>query len=44
MFHNLIYEIDSKNHKLNVTIPNNESTIRNLVIKDSDGRLHVLCN
>lgn len=44
MFHNLIYEIDSKNHKLNVTIPDNESTIRNLVIKDSEGRLHVLCN
>ena len=26
MFQNLIYEIDDKNHKLNVTIPDEEST------------------
>lgn len=44
MFQNLIYEIDNKHHKLNVTIPDDESTVRNLRIKDSNGRLHVLCN
>lgn len=44
MFNNLIYEIDNKNHKFNVTIPDGESEIRNLTIKDSMGRLFVLCN
>ena len=43
MFHNLIYEIDNKNHKLNVTVPDGESTVRNLRIEDSNGRLHILC-
>ena len=43
MFHNLIYEIDNKNHKLNVTVPDGESTIRNLRIEDSNGRLYILC-
>lgn len=43
MFDNLIYEIDCKNHKLNVTVPNDESIVRNLKIKDSEGRLYVLC-
>lgn len=43
MFQNLIYEIDDKNHKLNINIPDDESHIRNLVIKDRNGRLHVFC-
>lgn len=42
MFNGLIYEIDSKNYKLNITIPDDESTVRNLRIKDSDGKLHIL--
>lgn len=42
MFRNLMYEIDDKNHKLNVTIPDGESEIRNLIIRDSNGKLHVL--
>ncbi len=44
MFQNLIYEIDDKNHKLNVSIPGDESMIRNLVIEDKGGELHVLCS
>ena len=44
MFDNLIYEIDCKNYNLNVTIPSDESPVRNLRIKDTDGRLYVLCN
>lgn len=40
----LIYEIDDKNHKLNVTIPDDESNVRNLRIENSNGRLHVLCH
>lgn len=43
MFRELIYEVDNKNHRLNITIPNGESTIRNLMIEDSNGRLYVLC-
>lgn len=42
MFHNLIYEIDNKNHKLNVTVPDGESIVRNLRIEDSNGRLYIL--
>lgn len=44
MFRNLIYEIDDYNHLLNISIPDKESHIRNLVIKDEGGRLHVFCN
>ena len=43
MFTGLRYEIDNENHKLNVEIPDTESSVRNLVIKDENGRLHVLC-
>lgn len=43
MFSGLIYEIDDKNHKLNVTIPDDESMVRNLMVKDSKGKLHILC-
>ena len=44
MFQNLIYEVDDKNHKFNVTIPDNESNVRNLRIEDSNGSLHILCH
>lgn len=43
MFNGLIYEIDDINHKLNVTIPDGESAVRNVKIKESNGRLHILC-
>lgn len=43
MFNGLIYEIDDKNHKLNITIPDDESMVRNLIIKDSKGKLHIMC-
>lgn len=43
MFRGLIYEIDDKNHKLNVTIPDDESMIRTLTIRDSKGKLHIMC-
>lgn len=40
----LIYEVDDKHHKLNITVPDDESLIRNLRIVDKDGKIHVLCN
>lgn len=44
MFQNLIYEVDDKHHRLNVTIPDDESAVRNLHIVDKNGQLHILCN
>ena len=44
MFRNLIYTIDDKNHILTVKIPDDESSVRNLIIKDSNGRINVLYN
>ena len=44
MFDNLIYEIDSYNHRFNVSVPDTESMVRNLRIEDKDGILHVLCS
>lgn len=44
MFSNLIYKVDDRNKKFNVTVPDGESTVRRLAIEDSNGRLHVLCN
>lgn len=44
MFSNLIYEIDDRNKKFNVTIPDGESIVRRLAIEDSSGKLHVLCS
>ena len=44
MFQSLIYEVDDKNHRFNVTVPDGESTVRNLRIENSDGRIFVLCN
>ncbi len=43
MFRNLIYEVDDFNHKFNVTIPDSQSEVRNLVIWDSNGILHIAC-
>ena len=43
MFHKLRYEIDDENSIFNVTIPDKQSNIRNLVIEDQNGKLHVLC-
>lgn len=44
MFSNLIYEINNKTHRLNVTVPDDESISRNLTIKDENGRLYVFCS
>lgn len=44
MFDGLVYEINTKTHKLNITVPNDESNIRNLRIEDANGHLHVLCS
>lgn len=44
LFTNLIYEIDDKNHKLNVSVPDDEDLVRNLKVEDRNGRIHVLCN
>ena len=44
MFRHLIYEIDDHNYKFNVTVPDMESEVRNLIIWDSEGKLHVACN
>ena len=43
MFSNLIYEINNKTHRLNITVPDDESPVRNLVIKDENGYLRVFC-
>ena len=43
MFSHLIYEIDDYHHRLNISIPDTESNVRNLVIKDTEGHLHVAC-
>ncbi len=44
MFQHLRYEVDDENHKFNVTIPDKESNVRNLVVETRDGKLFVLCN
>ena len=44
MFSRLIYEIDDQHHQFNVTILEQESTVRNLTVKEDNGRLHVFCN
>ena len=43
MFSGLRCEIDYENYKLNVTIPDGQQITRNLVIRDSNGKLHVAC-
>lgn len=44
MFSHLVYEIDDQNHQLNITVPDKESVIRNLIIRDIDGNLQVFCS
>lgn len=44
MFQHLRYEVDDENHKFNVTIPDKESNVRNLVVETRDGKIFVLCN
>ena len=43
VFSKLIYEIDDKHHRLNVTVPDDETAIRKLSVKDENGRLYILC-
>lgn len=43
MFSHLRYEIDDENHCLNITVPDGQSTVRNLTIWDENGHLRVLC-
>lgn len=44
MFHDLAYEINAKTHKLNVTAFSMADTVRDLKIKDKNGKLYVLCS
>ncbi|MBR1741648.1 MAG: hypothetical protein IJ733_07205 [Lachnospiraceae bacterium] len=44
MFQQLIYEIDDAHHRLNITIPDDQSNVRNLKIEDRNGKIHVLCH
>lgn len=44
MFQHLIYEIDDKNYRFNITVPDGESMVRNLRIEDSNGKIYVLCS
>lgn len=44
MFERLIYEIDTKTHRLNVSVPDGENLVRNLRIVDSKGGIHIMCN
>lgn len=43
MFEGLIYEINTKTHKLTVTIPDTENVVRSLKVRDTDGVLHICC-
>ena len=43
MFNDMIFEVDNRNHRLSVTIPDGESHVRNLIIRDENGKLVVLC-
>ncbi|MBR2214583.1 MAG: hypothetical protein IJ849_02355 [Selenomonadaceae bacterium] len=43
MFSRMMYEVDDQNHRLNVTVPDTESLVRNLRIEDQNGRLHIFC-
>ena len=44
MFERLIYEIDAKTYRLNVSVPDGENLVRNLRIIDSKGGIHIMCN
>ncbi|MBO6305252.1 MAG: hypothetical protein J6M62_09290 [Selenomonadaceae bacterium] len=41
IFRNLIFEIDNKRHTLKITIPDDESNIRNFIIREENGHLRV---
>ena len=43
MFHDLAYEINTKTHKFSVAAFSIADTVRDLKIKDKNGKLHVLC-
>ena len=42
MFDRLIYEIDKFHHKLNITIPDTESSVRNIKDYDDNGRIKIV--
>ena len=44
MFDGLIYEIDTKAHRLNVSVPDEESIVRNLMIVDKNEKIFILNN
>lgn len=44
MFSHMVYEIDDYNHKFNISVPDQESVVRNLCIVDRNGKPYVLCN
>ena len=44
MFDGLIYEINTKTHKLSISVPDEEALVRNLRVVDSKGGIHVLYN
>lgn len=44
MFKGLLYEIDTVNNKLNITIPHECDMVRNLQLIDSNGNMHILLN
>lgn len=43
MFSRLRYEVDDENHMFNITIPDNQTAVRNLTIRDENGHIRVLC-
>ena len=44
MLEGLKYEVDTVRHTLDITVPDNESIVRNLKILSSDGELHIFVN
>lgn len=44
MFDGLIYEIDTKTHRLSVSVPDEESIVRNLRIVDKNEKAYILNN
>lgn len=42
MLKRLRYEIDDENHRLNVTVPDSRTNIRNVTIRNQGGQLQVL--
>ncbi|MBP3723048.1 MAG: hypothetical protein J6I62_07340 [Selenomonadaceae bacterium] len=41
IFNNLIFEINNKLHTLKITIPDDESNVRNFIIREENGHLRV---